>query len=166
MVVLIAGGGAGYYFLQREQTLSPPQRAAPGARTAKAPQQPRPPAPRYEFYRLLPEMEVTVPQSGSGKRPAAPRKREPAKEAAASAKPPAKYLLQAGSFRSFGPADRLKAQLALLGIEANIQQVNRSASEKVYRVHIGPFQDLDRVAQVRSRLKHHSIDAIVLKKGG
>lgn len=162
----MGAGGTGYYFLERQRTLSRPQPVASSARPAKAPQQSKPPTPRYEFYRLLPEMEVTVPQSGRDNRPAGPRKPQPAKDAAASSKPPAKYMLQAGSFRSFGPADRLKAQLALLGIEANIEQVNRSASEQVYRVHIGPFQDLQRVDQVRSRLKQHSIDAIVLKTGG
>ncbi len=40
------------------------------------------------------------------------------------AKDKSAYILQMGSFRKFADADRMKARLALIGIEAEIQRVS------------------------------------------
>ena len=59
---------------------------------------------RFDFYTILPEMEVVVPD---------------VRDKAGRTTPvdkPGTYFLQAGSFRSFTEADNLKAQLALLGV--------------------------------------------------
>ncbi len=120
--------------------------------------------PRYQFYELLPKMEVVVPESEL-QRPSA-RASPPATKPRAAQEGQARYLLQAGSFTSYAQADRVKAQLALIGVEATIQSVAAGAAEHMYRVRIGPFHDLDRVRDVRTRLKHHAIEAIVLKVSG
>lgn len=114
-----------------------------------------PPAkPRFDFYTILPEMEVAVPEKEiSGKT-------EPAN---AKTSPPNNYILQAGSFRSFEEADRLKANLTLLGVEAHIQTVTVNNKDTWHRVHIGPYHDLPELNQVRARLKQNRIDAVILK---
>ena len=105
------------------------------------------PKPRFDFYTILPEMEVAVPEHEvNGK--------------------PGKYLLQAGAFRSFEEADRLKASLVLLGMEASIQTVTVNNKDTWYRVHIGPYKSLAKVDAARARLKENRIETVVLKVKG
>ncbi|MCS4505912.1 Cell division protein FtsN [wastewater metagenome] len=140
--------------------------------------------PRFEFYRLLPEQKVEVPggdqerQQQAADRTAEPgdtgettRQRSASADtgestASKSADSNRRYLLQAGSFRGHDDADRLKARLALLGIEANIQRVELSGGELWHRVRVGPFNDLDRVNTVRRRLKENGIETVLLKRSG
>ncbi|MDP1708982.1 MAG: SPOR domain-containing protein [Gammaproteobacteria bacterium] len=126
-------------------------RKAPAATAATVP-------PRFDFYTILPEMEVAVPlHEAPGKR-------------TGEALPPndklGSYLLQAGSFRSFEEADRLKASLVLLGLEASIQTVTVNNKDTWHRVHIGPYKTLAEIDAVRARLKENRIDTMVLKVKG
>jgi len=120
--------------------------------------------PRFEFYRLLPEMEVAIPDDEIDALPppaAAPRPAEPTAPATPST--PARYLLQAGSFQTFNDADRLKAQLALIGIEANIQSVQLQGGDTWHRVRIGPLSDSSDIARLKERLESNGIDSILLR---
>ena len=71
------------------------------------------------------------------------------------------YILQAGSFRQHGQADQLKAQLALKGIQANIQTVNIN-NDTWHRVRIGPIRNLSKLNQTRKRLRESGSAAIVV----
>jgi cell division protein FtsN len=73
------------------------------------------------------------------------------------------YVLQAGSFKSFQEADRLKASLVLLGIEANIQTVTVNNKDTWHRVHIGPYKELAELNRIRARLRQNNIDTVLLK---
>jgi cell division protein FtsN len=74
-----------------------------------------------------------------------------------------RLYLQAGSFQSANEADNQKARLALLGTEAQIQQV--MLQDKVwYRVRIGPYQKIDDVNHLRADLARQGIDANVVRK--
>lgn len=118
---------------------------------------PPPPKPRFDFYQILPEMEVVVPEESiTGKR----------REGVRQVETPGTYLLQAGSFKSMEQADQLKAQLALLGMEAHVQTVSINDSETWHRVRVGPFDDLRSLNKVRARLQEHQIEAILLKVKG
>lgn len=122
--------------------------------------------PRFEFYRLLPEMEVAIPDEEIEDLPPTaattpPPPSEPATPAAPAS--PASYLLQAGSFQSFNDADRLKAQLALIGIEANIQSVELQGGETWHRVRIGPLSDGSDVTRMKDRLESNGVDSILLR---
>ena len=68
---------------------------------------PPPPKPRFDFYNLLPEMEVIVPEQEI--------RGTPTHAGVKRVEKPGTYLLQAGSFPSHQRADRLRAKLALLG---------------------------------------------------
>jgi cell division protein FtsN len=155
---------SGYHQWERSRHAAHP--AAKAAAPAPAKKNDEPAPPRYEFYRLLPKMEVVVPESEL-QHPAPAPKAAPA-PGLRSGTPTAEahYLLQAGSYASYAQADRVKARLALLGIEASIQPVSAGAEARRFRVRVGPFRDLGRVNDVRSRLKQHAIDAIVLKVSG
>ena len=109
--------------------------------------------PRFDFYHILPELEVTVPDDELAKA----EKREKAKQ------PTARYLLQAGSFREYKEADRLKASLALLGLEARIQTVTINKKDTWHRVRVGPYDSARALSKARRRLQDNGIQPIVLK---
>lgn len=144
-------------------------------------------APRFEFYHLLTEQEVTVeledqqadaasvPMLGELALPSAEEEDEVVEQRSlpetATAEPSpspssTRYLLQAGSFRQAADADALRANLALIGIEARIQIVELPGGETWHRVRIGPFNDLREVNQARARMAANQIDAIMLRTGG
>ena len=77
-----------------------------------------------------------------------------------------RYMIQAGSFRSLEQADRLKAQLALHGIEATIQTVKINDNDTWHRVRVGPISNLSTLNQTRQRLHDNGIATIVVKEKG
>lgn len=114
--------------------------------------------PRFDFYTILPELEVAIPEE---------------ELIAASKTPPANnttskvdYMLQAGSFRNMEQADRLKAKLALEGIVASIQTVRIKDSETWHRVRVGPINDIATLNQTRKRLSDLGVPSIVIKDKG
>ncbi len=111
------------------------------------------PKPSFDFYYILPELEVAVPEQEL----AAQSRQE-------SSQPDQKveYILQAGSFRQLEQADQLKAKLALQGIDANIQTVNIN-SDTWHRVRIGPIHTMSKLNQTRKRLMENGISSIVVK---
>ena len=126
--------------------------------------------PRFDFYTILPELEVVIPEHDLfGKQqddtPSAtatqPRSDTPTTGTDESG--PKRYIIQAGSFRSLEQADRLKAQLALQGIEASIQTVEINDNDTWHRVRIGPLSDLDKLNRTRKRLQDNGIATIVVK---
>lgn len=113
---------------------------------------PQPEKPRFEFYTILPEQEIEIPETEIKI-----RKRE---EKQGEAKP-GSYVLQVGSFRKYTEADRLKAELAMQGIHSNIETA-KIDNTTWNRVKIGPYSSLTAVDVVRKRLKLHHLDAIVI----
>jgi cell division protein FtsN len=152
------------YLNQPRVTPVGPQAAAPerGHGEPVAPQLKTAPPPaerRFDFYTLLPELEVVVPADQSPRSPATSGGVPPAP--AVSATGP--YILQAGSFQRAEEADSLKASLALLGVEADIQKVTVDKNTW-HRVRIGPYSDLAELNRVRERLASNRIDTVLLKE--
>lgn len=110
---------------------------------------------RFDFYTLLPEMEIEVSDAHVSEALKAPAKKREA----------GPYILQVGSFRQIEEADNLKARLALLGIEAQIQTVVIRDRDIWYRVRVGPYDSLRDLAQARTRLQRNDIDVMVLRLG-
>ncbi len=125
-------------------------------KTAKrATEKPQPPAkPRFDFYTILPEMEVVVPEEEIKGRP---------KSGVPQVDQPGTYYLQAGSFRAYDQADRLKAQLALLGLHAGIETVTVNKNETWHRVRVGPYKNLDDLNRARVLLKQNNMAAVLVK---
>jgi cell division protein FtsN len=131
---------------------------APAPATAPAPAPAPAPDPgssereRFQFYDLLPRQEVVVP----GRDQPARRDDTPVAPAASQ------YVLQAGSFSRYPDADRVKAQLALIGINATVQPVIVDGIE-YHRVRIGPISDPEELDRLRSRLRQEKIEAVVMR---
>lgn len=110
---------------------------------------------KFDFYTLLPELEIVIPEEES--RPI--QKKAPAKKTTTHQ---GGFLLQAGSFQKLNEADSLKARLALLGIEANIQSVDVN-NTTWHRVRIGPSNDRKALEELRNRLRKNHIDTILMQ---
>ena len=130
--------------VKRDTVVTPP---APKA------EPPRRQSPSYDFYTLLPESEVVSP----GRRPEPPPPPPPPAEPptskpAQAAAPTTQYFLQAGSFRQRSEADRVRAQIILMGLDARLEDAKLANGEVWHRVQVGPFPDQSRLAQAERTL--------------
>ena len=112
---------------------------------------------QYDFFTVLPEMEVVVPRDEIEQR-ARENPEQPATPSGGS------YVIQAGSFRSSGDAEALKAQLALLGLIASVQEVSVDDATW-YRVRLGPYDTARAADQARRQLQDNGFDAMVMSGG-
>ena len=115
----------------------------------------KPKKPRYDFFTVLPEMEVVVPEQELR------RQVEPPADSAPDGTLDS-YILQAGSFRNARDAEQLKATLALLGSIATVHTVTVNG-ETWHRVRIGPYEGARKADEMRRMLSDNDIDTLVLK---
>ena len=141
---------------------------------------PERPRTEYEFYKLLPEKEVVIPDAELAEQAEAEARRAAAAEAAAAAAaatppgttptppitpidpvtaapPKGTYVLQAGAFRSESDAESLKARIALTGEPARIERAEIKGIT-VYRVRMGPYASAGTLAAAKQALTSHGID--------
>lgn len=112
--------------------------------------------PRFDFYTLLPNLKVDMPDVAT---PTQERKPHPTKEAS-----PLAYILQTGSFRTQEQAEKLKATLALNGFESQIQTVTIPPDETWYRVYIGPFNTKSEALVMQQNLQQsQAANSLILK---
>ncbi len=133
-----------------------PQKSTQDTRDVRKPAKigvPPPPEPRYEFYDLLPEMEVVVPVPPPDKKT----------DKVTPIEKPGTYYLQVGSFKTGEQAETVKAKMALLGLESDVQTVTIDNKQTWHRVRVGPFQELRELNRVRTQLQDQGVEAIVLK---
>ena len=122
-----------------------------------------PPKPTFEFYTILPEMEVVIPDEELLP-PEAPESTSTHGESTTpNNKDGATYILQMGSFRKFSDADRLKAKLALIGVESEIQKVTINNRDTFHRVRSGPYQSQAQLNAVRKLARDNKITSLVIK---
>lgn len=155
LVGLSIGLAVAYVVHQRERAPDPGTEATAAPEDASAELEEEEDA-GYTFYDLLPSFEVVIPEQEQavGAGPEVPPLEEPGL-----------YVLQAGSFRSFAEADALKAELALNGIESQIQRVTIGEDQVWHRVRIGPYSDLAQINGIRSRLQGMTIEPLVIRVG-
>lgn len=108
--------------------------------------------PRFEFYKVLTDKQETVDT------PPKPAEKPAPKESKPHA-PDAPAFLQAGSFTNADDAEKLKAKLALLGIEAGIQTVTIPDKGVWHRVRLGPYKNTDEMNRMRNTLKQNGVEA-------
>lgn len=72
------------------------------------------------------------------------------------------YYLQAGAFRERQDAEATKARLALMGVAATIAE-RKSDMGTLYRVRVGPFDDVEGMNRARVRLSDNGVDAAVVR---
>ena len=107
--------------------------------------------PRFDFYSILP---------GEGEAGKGPPPKEPARPAVEIKET---FFLQAGAFQSPAEADNMRARLALLGIEANVQTNPSAERGTLHRVRVGPFSRVEEVNRTRDTLKQNGIETTLIK---
>lgn len=126
---------------------SPPE-PAPAASTPEPATQAEPEAaPSFDFYKVLPGDATQAMPPAPSTAPNTPL-----------------YYLQVGAFQNPADADNLKAQLALLGVEAMIQTRDLGDKGVFHRVRVGPLDAMDEVNRIRSLLMQNNIPATLVKE--
>jgi cell division protein FtsN len=74
-----------------------------------------------------------------------------------------RYWLQAGSFSQQADAENLKAQLALAGLQAAVQTGLLDDKSVRYRVRLGPYDNSDEMARVKTQLAQHGFEATAIR---
>jgi len=141
---------------QREPPKSPPQvPPVPAPMTAPAAASGVGEAQHYEFYKVLPDKA----EGGTANKQQAAKQQQHADVA----KPPVKavdvtpYFVQAGSFQNADDAEKLKAKLALSGMEASLQKADVPGKGVWYRVRLGPYKGQAEANSAIASLKQNGI---------
>jgi len=72
------------------------------------------------------------------------------------------YFLQVGAFREQSEAESAKARLALMGFEAKISE-RQADTGSLYRVRVGPFNQLETMNRIRGKLSDNGVNAAVVR---
>ena len=150
-----------------------------------------PKKPQYDFYSVLSEKEVRIPDAEISAQAKAEQQQKQLAAQQAAAQPAAAasapravsqtvvaapassvqpssgssgYLLQVGAFPNAADAETLKAKLAMQGFVANVQTVKLGA-QAYHRVRLGPFHSATELESTKQRLAGAGIQAIALKEG-
>ncbi|MCM2460075.1 SPOR domain-containing protein [Pseudomonas sp. CG7] len=188
LMKLEPGQGADVKRVRQEQ-----QKATRIAEAHKTPPSPTQPGkPKYDFYTLLPESEVIVPPDAVPEKtlptpqvpqvpttpvtPAEAAKIDTARAQAALAgitPPPAppvqkaapvtKFFLQAGSFRKEADADKVRAQIILLGQSVSVES-GTVKDETWYRVLVGPFSNREELTKAQKQLAGSGFSNLLLQQ--
>ncbi len=131
-------------------------KSKPHGKEQKAVQQ-----PRFEFYTLLPKIEVQTNKTNKAVKPenVAKAEKTPATPSKVTSEP-AQYILQIASVRNFHDADRLKAQLSLAGFDVSIQALKHN-NEDWFRVQVGPYPSKRIADNAKKRLTEQNISSIM-----
>ncbi len=113
-----------------------------------------PPKPTFDFYTILPEVGRTMPEGTT--RPNGSAGQTPSG-------PGVRYILQAAAYSKSHDADRLRARLALDGIESYTEKVSVEGRGAYFRVRLGPFASVAAMDSVNRKLARLGIRAIPLK---
>jgi cell division septation protein DedD len=113
--------------------------------------------PRFDFYKILPGAQEATPGNGS----AAPVAEGDGQSVAPA--PMDQFYLQVGAFQKPADADNQKARLALMGIEASVQDIALPDKGTLHRVRTGPYASPNEMNQVRTLMAQNGVQATVIK---
>ncbi len=121
--------------------------------------------PTFDFYTLLPEMEVVVdvPKRSQTKIVTAPPQQQTEQVNTSKEIAKTSYLVQVGSFRNLSDAEGFKARLAFLGIESKVQTVTIDNKDTWHRVQIGPIVGREKVDALQKQLKQNGIETLLMR---
>ncbi len=105
---------------------------------------------QFDFFTLLPEREISI----------SPEELEAQNQLPQES---VSYTLQAGSFRRSEDADRRRARLILLGLDARVDAINNTG-DTWHRVYVGPFTSRSEMASARNLMISEGIETLLLKQ--
>lgn len=148
-------------FVKKEQASTKPLMDA--AKPATSAEVPAPVAsdgkPRFEFYKVLTDKTDAAVVAPAEKSRTITHPSVDSKPITTSEP----HFLQAGSFHNPDDAEKLKARLALLGMESSIQVATIPDKGVWYRVRLGPYKDADELSRIRASLKQNGVEATLTR---
>ncbi|MBO9661290.1 SPOR domain-containing protein [Dokdonella sp.] len=165
--------------LLRKKNLPQPNPEATAPRESEPPlaEAKPPPKKNYDFYQVLPEAEVVIPDAELSAKAKAEKQAQqaranptaPATTPGATPGTPAapaagaRYVLQTSSYPDPKAADEAKAKLALSGFSAQVQPVTING-KTWHRVRLGPYSSASELEAAKKSLAENGINAIALKE--
>ena len=132
-------------------------------------------ASQFDFYKVLPEKEVVIPNAELSAMAKAEQQNAAAANNASTSTPAAAnattgasssqgtYVLQVGAYPDSGAADAKKAELALQGFTARVQTI--SLDGKTWnRVRLGPFATATELQAMQKKLQAAGFQAMPMKE--
>lgn len=110
--------------------------------------------PRFEFYKVLTDKAASPVPKIVPKATNKPGVSDLSKEL---------YYLQIGSFSNAEDADKLKAKLALMGMEAAVQVATIPDKGVWHRVRLGPYMGQSEANQAREALKLNGVEGTPMR---
>lgn len=110
--------------------------------------------PRFEFYKVLTDKAASPVPKIVPKATNKPVVSDLSKEL---------YYLQIGSFSNAEDADKLKAKLALMGMEAAVQVATIPDKGVWHRVRLGPYMGQSEANQARETLKLNGVEGTPMR---
>lgn len=110
--------------------------------------------PRFEFYKVLTDKAASPVPKIVPKATNKPVVSDLSKEL---------YYLQIGSFSNAEDADKLKAKLALMGMEAAVQVATIPDKGVWHRVRLGPYMGQSEANQAREALKLNGVEGTPMR---
>jgi cell division protein FtsN len=114
------------------------------------------PSPKFEFYTVLPEQNLSkpAPKSDNAKQVSSPTVVNPQTDY---------FIVQAGSFRNEADADQRRAELILLGLDPKIDQVTNQAG-RWHRVFVGPLNARSEAERIKALTASQNIETLILSR--
>lgn len=151
----------------------------------------QPDNPKFAFYEMLPDSTVIIPQkyypddyqadSGAGEEnsssgvtsktvttadASASNDTPDANADAVAITQPGPYVIQAGAFSTPDGAQRRKAKLTLLGMEAQVLKTQPDSGSSLYLVRTHSITSNNKLVKFLKRLHDEGIDTLVLHPSG
>ncbi len=106
----------------------------------------------------------TNPSTTSGNKPVDTAKTQPPAKKDENIKQVAKRsYLQTGAFKDAREAEEQRAQLALMGVKAEVQSIDLGGSKGVFhRVRVGPFTNETQLKKTQTSLRGNNIDSNIV----
>ena len=129
---------------------------------------------QFDFYKVLPEKEVVIPNAELSAMAKAEQQKAAAANNASTSTPAAAsanvtvpgkgtYVLQVGAYPDSGAADAKKAELALQGFTAHVQTINLDG-KTWNRVRLGPFATATELQAMQKKLQAAGFQAMPMKE--
>lgn len=132
-----------------QRTLQPPPENKPKQKPETSSEQ----AARPEV--IMPKIELISRRERRTEQPT-PASTQSASQASGN------WMIQAGAYSTFADADRVRARLGMLGINARVEAAS-SNNRQVHRVRIGPMLSKDAADSINQRLTENKIPSIVFQ---
>ena len=164
MLISFAVGAFAVFLLHLKDNVPTDQQSASAAQE-KVEKRSKTIEPTFDFYTLLPEMEVVVelPKQSRKAIVTSPPQQQLKQAETTKSVEKISYIIQVGSFKNLKDADGFRARLILLGVEAKIQTVTIDNKDTWHRVQVGPITGRDKADALKKQLKQNGIDSLLMR---